>query len=195
MIIARTFSGSGPGCRPGCVDASGIAGPVRPSTLHRAVSELAAHCGQLQGRAASYPSRSGLADSGREGLPGRHRRLGLEGAPGRRLVFGADVPRLPPPRRAICPSTPASACARRWPDPSTAGPRMLCCCNKRAGCASASCSPALGCVYHLPGNGVSLKVPLGKLDTERIVPLDDETVVSIDPVVATRTVGRPGLGA
>src|SRR5262249_40521969 len=36
-----------------------------------------------------------------------------------------------------------------------------------------------------------LKVPLGKLDTERMVPLDDETIALIDRIVATRTPGRP----
>jgi integrase len=49
----------------------------------------------------------------------------------------------------------------------------------------------LDCVHEIPGNGAWLKVPLGKLDTERMVPLDDETVALIDRVVATRTDGRP----
>ena len=49
----------------------------------------------------------------------------------------------------------------------------------------------LDCVHEIPGNGAWLKVPLGKLDTERMVPLDDETVVLIDRIVATRTEGRP----
>ena len=36
-----------------------------------------------------------------------------------------------------------------------------------------------------------LKVPLGKPDTERMVPLDDETVAIIDRITATRSTGRP----
>ena len=32
----------------------------------------------------------------------------------------------------------------------------------------------LDCVHEISGNGAWLKVPLGKLDTERMVPLDDE---------------------
>jgi hypothetical protein len=34
-------------------------------------------------------------------------------------------------------------------------------------------------------------VPLGKLDTERMVPLDDETVDLLDRIAATRSPGRP----
>ena len=41
----------------------------------------------------------------------------------------------------------------------------------------------LDCVHEIPGNGAWLKVPLGKLDTERMVPLDDETVTLIDRIV------------
>jgi hypothetical protein len=46
-------------------------------------------------------------------------------------------------------------------------------------------------VHEIDGHGSWLKVPLGKLDTERMVPLDDETVALIDRIVATRTPGRP----
>jgi integrase len=48
-------------------------------------------------------------------------------------------------------------------------------------------------VHEIPGNGAWLKVPLGKLDTERMVPLDDETVALVDRIVATRSDGRPIL--
>ena len=46
-------------------------------------------------------------------------------------------------------------------------------------------------MHEIRDNGAWLKVPLGKLDTERMVPLDDETVTLIDRIVATRTGGRP----
>ena len=49
----------------------------------------------------------------------------------------------------------------------------------------------LDCVHQIGGHGSWLKVPLGKLDTERMVPLDDETVMLLDRIVATRTPGRP----
>ncbi len=49
----------------------------------------------------------------------------------------------------------------------------------------------LDCVHEIPDHGAWLKVPLGKLDTERMVPLDHETVALIDRIVATRSPGRP----
>jgi hypothetical protein len=49
----------------------------------------------------------------------------------------------------------------------------------------------LDCVHEVPGHGAWLKVPLGKLDTERMIPLDDEVLLLIDRIIATRTPGRP----
>jgi hypothetical protein len=45
-------------------------------------------------------------------------------------------------------------------------------------------------VHEIDGHGSWLKVPLGKLDTERMVPLDDDTVTLIDRIAVTRTPGR-----
>jgi integrase len=44
----------------------------------------------------------------------------------------------------------------------------------------------LDCVHEVHGLGSWLKVPLGKFDTERMVPLDEETVVITDRLVAAR---------
>lgn len=49
----------------------------------------------------------------------------------------------------------------------------------------------LDCVHEVPGQGAWLKVPLGKLKTERMVPLDDETVAIVDRIAAARSPGRP----
>jgi site-specific recombinase XerD len=49
----------------------------------------------------------------------------------------------------------------------------------------------LDCVHEVPGQGAWLKVPLGKLLTERMVPIDDETVELVDRIVANRSPGRP----
>ena len=49
----------------------------------------------------------------------------------------------------------------------------------------------LDCVHEIAGNGAWLKVPLGKLDTERMVPLDDETLDLIDRITQIRSHGRP----
>ena len=48
----------------------------------------------------------------------------------------------------------------------------------------------LDCVHEIVGHGSWLKVPLGKLDTERMVPLDTETVTLIDQIVVNRSTGR-----
>ena len=49
----------------------------------------------------------------------------------------------------------------------------------------------LDCVHQIDGHSDWLKVPLGKLATERMVPLDDETVTILDRIAARRTPGRP----
>jgi integrase len=49
----------------------------------------------------------------------------------------------------------------------------------------------LDCVHQIPDHGAWLKVPLGKLATERMVPLDNETLTVLDRIVARRTPGRP----
>jgi hypothetical protein len=49
----------------------------------------------------------------------------------------------------------------------------------------------LDCVHEVSGLGAWLKVPLGKLDTERMVPIDDETVDLVDRLAAARAAGCP----
>ena len=49
----------------------------------------------------------------------------------------------------------------------------------------------LDCVHQIEGNGSWLKVPLGKLDTERMVPLDAETLALLDRITQIRSPGRP----
>jgi site-specific recombinase XerD len=44
----------------------------------------------------------------------------------------------------------------------------------------------LDCLWELPGHGTWLKVPLGKLNTERVVPLDAETLTVLDAWMAVR---------
>src|SRR6266568_3713089 len=49
----------------------------------------------------------------------------------------------------------------------------------------------LNCVHEVPGSGAWLKIPLGKLLTERMVPIDEETVEIVDRIAAHRSAGRP----
>jgi len=44
----------------------------------------------------------------------------------------------------------------------------------------------LDCLWDLPGHGTWLKVPLGKLNTERVVPLDDTALAALDSWMAVR---------
>ena len=44
----------------------------------------------------------------------------------------------------------------------------------------------LDCLWELPGHGTWLKVPLGKLNTERVVPLDADTLTALDAWLAVR---------
>ena len=44
----------------------------------------------------------------------------------------------------------------------------------------------LDCLWELPGHGTWLKVPLGKLNTERVVPLDADTLTALDAWMTVR---------
>ena len=98
----------------------------------------------------------------------------------------ATSPRCPSLCRATCPSTPTGVSARHCDAPPNrlAADALLLhrACGLRIG---ELLDLELDCVHEIPGNGAWLKVPLGKLDTERMVPLDEETVTLIDRIVAT----------
>ena len=115
---------------------------------------------------------------------------GWPDAPPRKLVFRDDIPKLPQalPRylpvdvdRRLTEALTDQPGERRWPRP-------------RCGC-NAACGLRIGelldleldCVHELPGHGSWLKVPLGKLDTERMVPLDAEILDLIDHIIDLRS--------
>lgn len=117
---------------------------------------------------------------------------GWPDAPPRRLMFRSDLPRLPRPLPRYLPVD----AARRLGEALADSPYRLAAdalllqraCGLRIG---ELLDLELDCVHEVPGQGSWLKVPLGKLDTERMVPLDEETLVLLDRVTATRTSGRP----
>jgi integrase len=117
---------------------------------------------------------------------------GWPDAPSRRLVFPADLPRLPQPLPRYLPvdADRRLAEALAASDYRLAADALLLAraCGLRIG---ELLDLELDCVHEIPGHGSWLKVPLGKLDTERMVPLDDEAVALVDRIVATRTPGRP----
>jgi integrase len=117
---------------------------------------------------------------------------GWHDAPGRRLVFRADHPRLPRPLPRYLPV-----------DADRALSEALEASRYRLAADALLLARAVGlrigelldleldCVHEIPGHGAWLKVPLGKLDSERMVPLDDQTIALIDRIAANRTPGRP----
>lgn len=116
---------------------------------------------------------------------------GWPDVPPRRLVFRTDVPRLPQslPRYLPVDVDRRLTVALGGSQFRLAADALLLAraCGLRIG---ELLDLELDCVHDVPGNGAWLKVPLGKLDTERMVPLDDETVTLIDRITATRSEGR-----
>lgn len=113
-------------------------------------------------------------------------------APQRRLVFRADIPKLP---RALPRYLPAdldrhlTQALHTWPERLPADALLL---QRATGLRIGELVDLeLDSVHEIPGQGAWLKVPLGKLNTERMVPLDEETVALIDRIVAQRSPGRP----
>ncbi len=117
---------------------------------------------------------------------------GWEEAPSRRLIFDRDSPRLPHPLPRYLPVD----ADRRLVDALEASPNRM---RADALLVARATGVRIGelvdleldCVHEVPGQGSWLKVPLGKLATERMVPLDDETVDLLDRIVAHRSPGRP----
>lgn len=117
---------------------------------------------------------------------------GWDDAPSRRLIFRSDHPRLPKPLPRYLPVD----ADRRLADTLEAS-------DYRLAADALLLARAVGlrigelldleldCVHEIVGHGSWLKVPLGKLDTERMVPLDDETVALVDRITTTRSTGRP----
>jgi integrase len=113
-------------------------------------------------------------------------------APARRLVFTRDIPKLP---RALPRYLPADA-DRRIAEALHASPNRLFAdallLARATGLRIGELRDLeLDCVHEIPGTGAWLKVPLGKLGTERMVPLDDDTVTLIDRITQTRSPVRP----
>lgn len=117
---------------------------------------------------------------------------GWPDAPTRRLVFTADIPRLPRPLpRYLTPDLDRrlAQALEASPDRLAADALLL---QRATGMRIGELVDLeLDCVHEIRGQGAWLKVPLGKLDTERMVPLDEESVALVDRIAATRSPGRP----
>jgi integrase len=114
-------------------------------------------------------------------------------APARKLLFGEDNPKLP---RVLPRYLPVDV-DRRLTAALTDQPG-----NELAATAlrlQRSCGLRIGelldleldCVHEVPEGGSWLKVPLGKLDTEPMVPIDEDILALIDRITELRSHGRP----
>ncbi|GJO01832.1 Tyrosine recombinase XerD [Mycobacterium marinum] len=113
-------------------------------------------------------------------------------APQRRLVFRSDIPKLPRPLpRYLTPDLDRrlTQALQAWAERLPADALLL---QRATGLRIGELVDLeLDSVHEIPGQGAWLKVPLGKLNTERMVPLDEETVALIDRIVAQRSASRP----
>jgi site-specific recombinase XerD len=103
------------------------------------------------------------------------------------LLHRSDIPRLPAPLpRALAPALDCAlmaAVANLDDLAARAGISLL----RGAGLRLGEMRELqLDCLWDLPGHGTWLKVPLGKLNTERVVPLDDPTLAALDSWMRVR---------
>jgi integrase len=117
---------------------------------------------------------------------------GWQEAPARRLIFTRDIPRLPRALPRYLPPDADRALAtalRASPHRLLADALLL---LRATGMRIGELLDLeLDCVHEMPGAGAWLKVPLGKLDTERMVPIDEEALAMLDQITEHRSPGRP----
>lgn len=113
-------------------------------------------------------------------------------APPRRLIFPRDTPRRPKPLPRYLPAEAdrrlAGALAAST---ETLAANALLLARATGLRIGELLDLELDCVHEVPGQGAWLKVPLGKLKTERMVPLDDHALAIIDRIADARSPGRP----
>ncbi len=113
-------------------------------------------------------------------------------APPRQLLFPSDVPRLPRPLpRYLPPDADRQLTAALAGSPNRQAADALLLARATGLRVGELLDLELDCVHEVPELGAWLKVPLGKLDTERMVPLDDDALDLIDRLAAVRCPGRP----
>jgi integrase len=118
---------------------------------------------------------------------------GWDAAPPRKVIFRDDTPKLPqvlPRYLPVDADRLLIAALSEHPDNELAALalRLQRACGLRIG---ELLDLELDCVHEINGNGAWLKVPLGKLATERMVPLDTETLDLVDRITQIRSHGRP----
>jgi len=119
---------------------------------------------------------------------------GWDEVPARKLLFRDDVPKLP----QVLPRYLPVDVDRRLTEVLAGNPgnelaaaalRLQRACGLRIG---ELLDLELDCVHEIPdGGGCWLKVPLGKMDTERMVPIDVDILTLVDRIAGLRDHGRP----
>jgi integrase len=117
---------------------------------------------------------------------------GWREAPARRLIFSRDVPRLPRALpRYLPPDADRALAAALHASPNRLYADALLVLRATGMRIGELLDLEMDCVHEVPGAGAWLKVPLGKLDTERMVPIDEETLALLDRIAEHRSPGRP----
>jgi integrase len=119
-------------------------------------------------------------------------------APARPVIFARDIPPAPHPLPRYLPPDADRRLGAALEQLSASGPSPLARLHADALLLARATGLRLGelrdleldCVHEIDGHGAWLKVPLGKLASERMVPIDDETLAVVDRIVARRTPGR-----
>jgi integrase len=116
---------------------------------------------------------------------------GWPDAPVRQLLFRSDVPRLPRPLPRYLPPDSDRMLAQALLQSSNRLAADALLLQRAAGLRIGELLDLeMDCVHQLAGSGAWLKVPLGKLKTERMVPLDPDSLALLDRITATRSPGR-----
>ncbi|RNL48645.1 integrase [Arthrobacter oryzae] len=116
---------------------------------------------------------------------------GWPDAPARQLLFRSDVPRLPRPLPRYLPPDSDRMLAQALLNSTNRLVADALLLQRAAGLRVGELLDLeLDCVHQLAGNGAWLKVPLGKMKTERMVPLDDDSLALLDRIIATRSPGQ-----
>lgn len=116
---------------------------------------------------------------------------GWPDAPGRQLLFRSDVPKLPRPLPRYLPPDSDRLLSQALMDSANRLAADALLLQRATGLRIGELLDLeLDAVHQIPDAGAWLKVPLGKFQTERMVPLDPDTLALLDRIASTRSPGR-----
>jgi integrase len=117
---------------------------------------------------------------------------GWSEAPSRRLIFPRDTPRRPAPLPRYLPAEADRRLSEALSQSTeTLAANALLLARATGLRVGELVDLELDCVHEVPGQGAWLKVPLGKLATERMVPLDEHSLAIVDRLAQVGSPGKP----